>query len=184
MTQAVLNLLGEHANIVRMLDAFERQLEVFEAAATPDYDVVRGSVDYCVTFLDEYHHPKEDFILDKLRQRDRKTAERVGDLEAEHVDLAVLTRDLLGDIDGIAQGREVPRVALIAKSRDFVAAYRKHIRLEEEVLFPAAENSLTDGDWKGYRARFKRNDPVFGSEAEKRFRALHDDILAWENREA
>ena len=180
MTRAVLNLLGEHANVARMLDAFERQLAIIEAAETPDYDVIRGSVEYCESFLDGYHHPKEEFILGKLRARDGKAAEAFDELEVEHVGLAAMTRDLLDVLDGVAEGREIRRDTLVSLGRQFLKLNRRHIRLEEKVFFPAAKKTLNASDWRGYGTRFKKSDPLFGDAAEQRFKALHDDILAWE----
>jgi len=183
MTRAVLNLLGEHANVVRMLNAFERQLAIIEAAETPDYDVIRGSVEYCESFLDGYHHPKEEFILVKMRARDWKAAEVFGELEVEHIGLAALTRDLLDVLDGVAEGREIRRDALVFLGREFLELNRLHIRHEDEVFFPAVEKTLTADDWRGYSTRFKKSDPLFGNAAKQRFKALHDDILAWEQSE-
>ncbi len=58
------------------------------------YDIVRGVIDYCLTYPDLYHHPKEDLVFARLQLRDPATAEALGDLRAEHEALGEAIRHL------------------------------------------------------------------------------------------
>jgi hemerythrin-like domain-containing protein len=181
MSDVVRALLDEHGNMKRMLDAFERQVKMFADARKPDYDILRGSLDYCVGFLDEYHHPREDFLFRRLKRRAPETAEDFGDLELEHGQLAARSNRVRRWINTVAQGTEVSRDEFIAQAQRFLDTYRDHLRREEEIFFPAIEEALVEKDWQTIKERFgRRSDPVFGEAAEKRFEALLDDILAWE----
>ncbi len=78
--------------MAKLLSALERQLAVFDQGESPDYDIVQGVIDYCLNYPDLYHHPKEDLVLERLQAVDPVAAAGIGDLAAEHQDLANLTR--------------------------------------------------------------------------------------------
>ncbi len=92
MTDIIDSLHEDHANLAKLLDALERQLALFDQGGTPDYDIVQGVIDYCLNFPDRYHHPKEDLVLERLQALDPVAAAAIGDLAAEHQDLANLTQ--------------------------------------------------------------------------------------------
>src|SRR6201981_263383 len=77
-------LSQEHRNIEKLLDILERELEVFDRGDRPDYDVIRAVISYFEVYPEVYHHPQEDLVFAKLRERDPAAAARVGDLAREH----------------------------------------------------------------------------------------------------
>jgi len=181
MTDIMRALRDEHANIVRLLDALERQLELFDHGGRPDYDIVRGIADYFLSYPDLYHHPKEDLLFRKLQARDPETAKRFGDLQAEHEKLAARTREFAAVVRDVLEEAEVPREAFDRWTRDFIDFQRQHLKKEEHIFFPAAERSLTDDDWAELLERMTdRDDPLFGAEVGKRYEVLRSDILGWE----
>lgn len=94
-------LRREHANLTRLLDLLEREIDLFDRAGKPDYEIVEAILAYCLDYPDECHHPKEDAVLAKLRARDADAAAAVGDLEGEHRELAALTRQLADSVDRV-----------------------------------------------------------------------------------
>ena len=102
-------LLQEHRNLARLLKALEHQLAVFDRGETPDYEVFGGVLDYCRTYADRYHHPKEDLVFDRLRLRDPAAAEAFGDLAGEHVALAELTGRLAAAVSDVLAEAEIPK---------------------------------------------------------------------------
>ncbi len=178
------SLHQDHANLAKLLDALERQLALFDTGEVPDYDIVQGVLDYCLNYPDLYHHPKEDLVLERLRAVDPAAAAAIGDLAAEHRDLAALTRRFAAAVDAVLQDLEVPREPFEEAARRFLAAYREHMDKEEQVFLPAARRSLGAADWAGIDARLsRREDPSFGrgaeARSEERFAALRQDVLYW-----
>jgi hypothetical protein len=52
---------------------------------------------------------------------------------------------------------------------------------EERLLFPAAVNALQPGDWAEIDSRMNnRKDPLFDGVTDKKFDALRQTILRWE----
>jgi hemerythrin-like domain-containing protein len=182
MVSEVMNRLQrEHRNILKLLNALEHQLAIFDTTETPDYDVLAGIGEYFTGFPDRCHHPKEDLIFRKLRERDPEAAEIVGDLEAEHERTGTLARHFQEAVENVLGEVEVPREAFDAVARHFIKDQRRHLKMEEERFFPLALEKLTPEDWAEIDARITdEDDPVFGAEASAEFAALRKDLLRWE----
>jgi hemerythrin-like domain-containing protein len=170
----------EHANMAKMLDALERQLKVFEAGETPDYDIVRGVVEYCTGYPELYHHPKEDLVFERLAVRDPAAAAEVGDLPGEHEELTALTRRLQEAVEAVLNDLEVPRGPFDETLRRFLDTFRRHMEMEELTFLPAARRALDAADLAEIQDRLHHpDDPLFGAPSEARFAALRQDILNW-----
>jgi hemerythrin-like domain-containing protein len=182
MVSEVMNRLQrEHRNIVKLLNASEHQLAIFDTTETPDYDVLAGIGEYFTGFPDRCHHPKEDLIFRKLRERDPEAAEIVGDLEAEHERIGTLARHFQEAVENVVSEVEVSREAFDAVAQHFIKDQRRHLQMEEERFFPLALEKLTAEDWAEIDARITdEDDPVFGAEASAEFAALRNVLLRWE----
>lgn len=177
MTEVLRQLHTEHADFTKLLDLLDRQLAVFATGERPDYDVIGAVIDYCLDFPDAVHHPKEDLVYRILVSRDAAIAQTVGDLEEEHRQIAASTRELAEAIRQVLSGELVDRQSVIDLTEKFVHGYRRHIALEEEQVFPAAESALSQEDWAGIEDKLAhRDDPLFGDTVTDRFRALRADI--------
>jgi hemerythrin-like domain-containing protein len=185
VTKILTALRQDHRNMGQLLAVVERQLERFDRSETPDYDILLGVLDYCLTYPDLYHHPKEDLVYARLQQLNPDAAKSVGNLQAEHIALAKVTHRFSTALHSILQDLEVPRETLDRAIREFVETYRRHIGLEESVFFPAAEAHLTEADWDALEAEATaQRDPLFDDKNEARYAAIRADILAWANEDA
>ncbi len=179
MSECMRLLREEHVNLSKLLDALEHQLKMFDEAASPDYDVMAGVLEYCRTYPDEFHHPLEDLVCRKLRERDPKAADAVGDLEGHHEKLEAATDRLAEVLNSILLELEVSRAGFDELMREFISGYRRHIQMEEEVFFPAAERALTAEDWAAIDAQIANpEDPVFGAAEDERFADLRNYLLS------
>lgn len=180
VSNVIASLRADHANMRQLLDALERELGAAESGGVPDYEVVQAVLDYCLTYPDLYHHPKEDAVYERLRTRRPEVAGALGEIRAQHHELAALTRRLAAAVRHVLQDAEVSRAAFGALVQGFLEHYRRHMDLEEATLFPAAEQALEAADWAMIESTLQRpGDPLFGPEAEARFTALRETIHAW-----
>ncbi len=181
MTDILDAIHEEHANMAKLLDALERQLAVFDAGESPDYDIVWGVVEYFSGYPELYHHPKEDLIYERLKAVDPEAAAEVGDLPGEHGELAVLVRRLQKAVTAVLSDLEVPRGRFDETLREFLDVNRRHLDMEERRFLPAARRALSADDLAGIQDRLDHpEDPLFGAPNEKRFAALRQDILDWD----
>ncbi|MEM7223855.1 MAG: hemerythrin domain-containing protein [Pseudomonadota bacterium] len=180
MTGVIDALKSDHINMLRLLEILESQVEALEQGSDPDYEVVSGIMDYCLNYPDLYHHPKEDVVFRALRKRRPEAVEKMGDLENLHGELGALTRRLAAAIHQIVSGEELDRGAVVALGKEFIAAYRHHIEMEEEYFFPVALNHLIAEDWADVKRDLRvADDPLFGSAPVADLRDLRHRVVAW-----
>lgn len=181
MSEVMTQLREEHRNIAKVLRALEHQLSAFDAVAQPDYDVLAAIADYFVGFPDRCHHPKEDLIYRRMRERDASLAQTVTDLGAEHRKISAQAREFQQAVSNVIQGAETSRSTFDELVGQFLRDQRRHMQLEEEQVFPLALQILTPDDWVEIDAQVTREeDPVFGAKVSREFAALRDNILKWE----
>ena len=174
-------LLEEHRNIEKLLLVLEHELEVFDHSEPPDYEILQAIIDYFKDYPESYHHPKEDIVFEKLKLRDSSAAHFVGDVEGEHQVETERLRRFAQAVDDILAGREYPRERFHNVVREFIAHQRQHMQKEERMLFPAAAKALQQNDWAEIEARINdRKDPLFDGMTDKKFDALRQTILRWE----
>ncbi len=174
-------LRQEHGNMARLLSALEWQVAEFEKGNQPDYDVIGAALDYFLSFPDAYHHPKEEMLFSRLRQRDPETAGWVGDLPAAHQELAARAHKFADALHAILEEAEVPRGAVVRLARGFIKLQQQHIDMEETTFFPAAVKALTAEDWADLtRQMTPMVDPLFGEHVGERFEQLRQTILRWQ----
>ncbi len=178
-------LREDHRDIARLLQVLERQIDIFGGAETPDYDIIVGVADYFLQYPDRCHHPKEDLIVDTLKAHHPEAVGGMGDLIAEHLDLherAVRFRRVMGDL---LIGADVPRSAIVDVARGFIATQYRHMREEEDLLYPIAERVLTPVEWTDIEDRLsQRENRLDGPWMDEMFRAAGARLLAWQAEDA
>jgi len=179
MAQLARNLAEDHANMAKVLDVLELQLEPLKAGQAPDMEIVRGVLDYCLGYPVLCHHPREDLMFRKLRAvAGADVVDAVGDLLMEHEELAQLTRDLSAAADNILSVPDQPPDRFIDQAYRFLERYRRHMEKEDADLLPAALETLTPEDWEALdRIASGQPDPLSGQTFDKRFAKLRAEIL-------
>jgi hemerythrin-like domain-containing protein len=180
MSNIIQILLEEHRNIDKLLLVLENELKVFDRSEVPDYEILQAVLQYFEDYPENFHHPKEDMVFEKLKMRDPAAAERIGDVEAEHELETSRLRRLIDAVEEILAGREFLRQAFHDVVSDFIKHQRQHMDMEERLLFPAAVQRLRPEDWADIDARLNdRKDPLFNGVVETKFQALQRTILRW-----
>lgn len=173
MTQPIQQLTDEHGRIRGMLSCFEAQLELFEQAEQPDYEILEGSIAYCQEYLDRWHHPREDALLDLLQRRAPPEARACADLEGQHSRLARTTGEVVTIFEAVERGAEYPRARLVETGRVLVDDYRRHLDWEEAHFFPALRGHLLPEDWQEIAPLFAdASDPLTQNPIDQRYRVL------------
>ena len=182
MTYIVEVLRQEHRNIERVLRILERELNVFDRGDRPNYDVVLAAIEYFKDYPDSCHHPKEDVIFAKLRVRDTAAVENIGDLEAEHREGAKRLRKVAQIVEAVLSDQDLMRTTASDVIRDFIEHERRHMAMEERVVFPAALKTLRASDWAEIALRLAdREDPLSQPVLEEKFNMLRRKIVELED---
>ena len=178
----IIELLSrEHRNIERLLAVLEHELDIFDRAERPDYEVIRAIIAYFEVYTALYHHRQEDRVFAKLRLRDPVAAAKIGDLAREHEKGAERLRRVAKTVDGVLANRAFLRHDVDAIVRDFLEHERRHIEMEDRDFFPAAVKALRPQDWTEIASALSSHrDPLFSDATETRFEALRAHILQLE----
>ncbi|NIR28797.1 MAG: hypothetical protein GWN84_05665 [Gammaproteobacteria bacterium] len=179
MANVLESLRNDHENMRVLLDILESQMAVFGGGEYPNVLLIEDILDYLRGYPTLCHHPMEDLVYDKLHTRvSSDVLERIGDLQAEHEELARLTSELAAGVDNVLPDPKAPRSRFVALAKEFLDRYRRHMELEETVLFPAAAKHLSENDWAAIDRELARHrDPLFGKRLEERFANLHHAIM-------
>ena len=177
MSYVIEVLRNEHCNIESLLCVLERELSVFDRGDRPNYELVLAVIEYFKDYPDTCHHPKEDMIFAKLKARDPATLSMIGDLEAEHREGAERLHRVAQAIERVLSDQDLVRQNVDNIIRDFINHERRHMAMEERLVFPAALNALLPEDWADIALKMAdREDPLYRLELEQRFNHLRRNI--------
>ena len=178
MIEIIEILRREHRNIEKLLHVMEQELNVFDRGERPDYEVFGAIIEFFKNYPDSCHHPKEDIIYAKFKERNPDRAASIADLEAEHREGAVRLRRVAQAIDAVLNDQELLRESVDRIVRDFIDNERKHIALEDEVVFPAIACTLQPEDWADIALKIAdRYGPPGDADFEEQFSTLRRNIL-------
>jgi len=172
---AVLRVLRqEHADLARLLDMVEAQLG---GDGVPDVALLTGTLDYFLTYPDQYHRPKEDPIYRTPCRHDARLGPVIDDLEAEHEELAIAAREFSEALERARRDGDAPGTGVRCLARSFVETYRRHMDKEEHQFFPEALRTLTPEEWADIEAEITDpTDPLFHGMARPRLSTLEAKI--------
>jgi hemerythrin-like domain-containing protein len=171
----------EHRNIEKLLRVLERELSVFDRGDRPDYEVVLAVIEYFKDYPDSCHHPKEDIIVKKFKERDPIAAGAIGDLEAEHREGARRLRRVAQAVESVLSDQDLLRQTIDDIIRDFINHERQHMAMEESVVFPAVLDALRPEDWADIALQLAdRYGPLSQPDFEEKFSTLRRNILEME----
>lgn len=181
MVEIIEILRHEHRNIEKLLGVMEQELSVFNRGERPDYEVLGAVIEFFKKYPDSCHHPKEDIIYEKFKYRAPDRAASIANLELEHREGAVRLRRVAHVIDSVLNDQELLRDNVDRIVRDFIDNERKHIALEEDVIFPTMVDTLQPGDWADIALIMAdRYGPPSETDFEEQFSTLRRNILELE----
>lgn len=178
MTATIELLQRDHVNFARLLNVFERQVDLAPAAGGPSIELVRLILLYFREYPRKVHHPKENLIYSALLLHRPKEAELIFDVIANHRDLSERMEVVERAVDALAKDKPASVDIFCHLARKFIAGERAHMTEEETHLYPAALRLLTAQEWNGVD-HYMGNaaDPLFGDTVTGPFEKLRDTIF-------
>ena len=171
MPQESLKIIrDEHAALAAMLRSMDMMVKHGPGDAPERFfDVLRAMLFYIDEFPERLHHPKEtDLLFPRVARLAPHTLSTIVQLEKDHVSGEAAVRQLQHLLLAWEMLGDARRTAFEQAASRYIDFYLDHMRLEESVILPAAEQVLGDEDWKALDAAFADNrDPLTG-------RAVHD----------
>lgn len=155
----------EHSSLAAMLQSMRRLVDMGPEDEPERYfDVLRAMLFYIDEFPERLHHPKETALLfPQVAASAPDVQDTLERLNRDHEHSQRAIRDLYHSLMAWELLGEARRLAFNTAITQYVDAYLEHMRLEENVILPAAEKHFTEADWQALDAAFEQNrDPLTG----------------------
>lgn len=172
--EIMVTLNSEHRYISSLLEALAEQADNLLPGRTADYALMHDIVHYMASFPDEYHHPREDLVFERLVSRDPEARPLVEELLEGHREINRRSRELLGHLERVVRRGQAPDTQKLKYLCDrYIGHYWEHINVEEGRVFPRATAKLRPDDWFAVNAQAKYvDDPLFGSRVKREYARL------------
>ena len=165
-------LIQEHVLVLMVVEAMEREVTSIQKTGRVHADRVAQMIDFTRNFTDGYHHYKEEQVLfPVLEERSRAAAGQVSVLLSEHDAGRECVRAV---VDNLPQANEDEAARKAVEENLGLHAFllRLHINKEDTVLFPLADELLSDQESEIMAGDFARAEAESGAGSPERFRAL------------
>ncbi|MES2757555.1 MAG: hemerythrin domain-containing protein [Pseudomonadota bacterium] len=147
-------------------------------AKPPACKVFRAMLLYIVDYPEKLHHPKEEQLFALLRQRTGSVDDEIAQLGAQHEAGEAMVRELEHMLTQYELDREAGFAPFARAVEDYCAFSFEHMRLEEDIVLPAADRYLTEQDWNKVDRWFAANrDPLAGTAYKEGFDRLFSLIV-------
>jgi hemerythrin-like domain-containing protein len=176
---------ADHVNFAKLLDLLDEQLRLFHDGGSPDYELMLDIMFYMTHYPDALHHPKEDLVFARIKEREASAAPKIDGLLLQHASLKACGEQLVHDLDDILNGSIIARERVEATARAYLQTFRDHMEIEETEILPLVTKLLRRNDWTTIDAAVRHiEDPIFGVRTEERYAALAQQLAARSGRTA
>lgn len=160
------------AAVIKAMRHFARSIA--EGGKAPDLKVFRAMLLYISEYPEKIHHPKEDkYLFAPLRSRTSGVDDTIAKLETQHAEGEHLVRELEHALTRYELLGSTQFKLFYAMVERYASFYFEHMRLEEEVIIPAAKKCLTEEEWSAMGKTFAENrDPLVGLDSKEDFDRL------------
>ncbi|MBI2046852.1 hemerythrin domain-containing protein [Candidatus Pacearchaeota archaeon] len=151
MKTAVQILSGEHENILKIAEALNKECDALESGKKLNTDFFSKAIEFIRGYADRFHHAKEEDILFKeLCRLDAKMhCNPVEQMLYEHN----LGRNFVkGMEEGLKEGNNG---RIIENARRYSQLIQEHINKEDNILYPMAEEALSEKAKESILKKFK-----------------------------
>ncbi|MEW6984464.1 hemerythrin domain-containing protein [Colwelliaceae bacterium 6471] len=175
MNELMKDLRREHYGLRRLLALLEAKLHMLEQDIPPKYSLIADTIDYIESYIERYHHPKEDIIYQYIIDNDLDRTKDIANIMKDHKTISQTTKPLKATLDAILLDIIVPKETTIEQLRAFIQTEQAHVELEDNLIFPMVESLIDDKGWKIIAQSVPKQDedPLFG----ERVRAEYQDLF-------
>lgn len=164
----------EHRDLGMTLLSFESLLKgIGKNSQQPDATIFRAILSYLDSFLNRFHHPKEDdYLFPALLGRHPASEALIQTLQNDHRN-GDTSCQRLGDALTRYESGEAGFDEFRQSALEYIRYERLHIKKEETELLPLADTHLTESDWAPIDIAFSKNDdPMFGNQRKQQYHRL------------
>lgn len=156
-------LAEEHQNILKIIDILLKECDGLKTDKEIDKDFFKKTIEFIRGYADKFHHAKEEDILfvelckDTVQMHCNPTQQMLHEHD--------LGRDFVKNME---QGlRENNRDKIIENARGYARLLQEHIYKEDNILYPMADQALSQETKKAMLDKFEKVEQKFTLENRK-----------------
>jgi len=174
MSTVIAKLHTEHVRLAQLVRLLNRPSCLRTDASAPNVALLVDALCYLTRFPDVDHHVIEDRMVEVLLEKKALPVDVGEEIESQHATLIRDGRDLLRDLESAVRGENMSQELVDIRIRLYAERLRHNMVVEELTLFPAAQKSLSEADWRTVEGAGSqaRPDPLFDNEPDERFAEL------------
>ena len=174
MTDFIQELKHDHRVIQEVVAGMSAVADLLDSGKQVDPSILGDLVQFLAVFADHCHHAKEEQYLFPLlaAKVDAATKRQLQLLEKEHGVAAQLVGELAKASAAYIENPLVMRYRVVALLRRLVELYPAHIWKEDYLLFPMAQQSLSQAEQENMADRFEDVEREVGQDVHAAFEML------------
>jgi len=160
-----------------VLKVLESASEKLERGEKVSLSIFQEGVEFVQTFADRCHHSKEENIFfPLLQQRGIPKEGPIGVMLYEHDLGRGYIRGLSEGIQKLEKGDASARQKVLDNARAYVELLHGHIWKEDNILFPMADQVLSDADQQSLLKKFEEVEKEMGEGTHEAFEQKAADL--------
>lgn len=174
-------LCEDHKQMMKVLFHLGREVRAYCAAPKDAHiEQILDIIDFIQVYPETWHHPAEDIIYDKLLEKDTRAYSLILRTVEEHNWLESLTEVINNLITDASLGESIDIALLIKTTNNYINQQINHIKIEQDRIFPIADEYLTREDWQQIMDKIKSvNHRVSHTETPmKEYRGIFQQIVS------
>lgn len=159
-------LVDEHKLVRQYLDTLGIAVDLMGSGEELPEDFFDKTLDFSNTFLDTYHHFKEEYVVFlKLAEKKGGTIDpQIVSLRDQHERGRSFVKKIKASIKGYLEGSEVQRAKLFENLGYFYQLQRQHLNRENHVFFPMARKAFSQTELDEFAKEFEKEEKRLGPE--------------------
>ncbi len=181
MTDFIQELKHDHRVIQEVVAGMSAVADLLDSGKQVDPSILGDLVQFLAVFADRCHHAKEEQYLFPLlasKMAQARGKRELDLLEQEHRSAAHLVGELAKVSAAYIQNPLVMRYRVVALLRGLVELYPAHIWKEDYLLFPMAQQNLSDAEQEGLVEKFEEVERDVGEDVHAAFEMLAEKLGA------
>ncbi len=176
--KVIADMSAEHRVIERVIGSLSEAVAALDHGKRLSVENLRGVEEFLRIYADERHHQREEGIFFPLLVERGVPPQGcpIAALNHEHEKGRALLAALGGAIAGYDQQTPGADASLRQAIQDLITLYRKHLWMEDAMVFPMAEKLMSDADDRALAGRFAELDRRIGVEVVTRLESFAGSV--------
>ncbi|MBT3690005.1 hemerythrin [bacterium] len=140
MTKIFKILSEEHQNILKVINDLLKECDTLESKNELNLEFFNKTIDFIINYADKFHHAKEEDILfiELNKEGVQMPCNPIEQMLHEHE----LGRNYINELKKQIDENNIEKI--IENSRGYASLLQEHIYKEDNILYPMAEEALSE----------------------------------------